>query len=59
MEYESQTQNAMILPIPAAPNPTEESVRFIDMKGNDSLFSQLQSAFPVIQPPPGLLEAQM
>ncbi|MEM7473393.1 MAG: hypothetical protein AAF483_00230 [Planctomycetota bacterium] len=52
MEYESQTKNAMILPIPTSPNPTEESVRFIDLKSNEMFFDQLNNAFPQIGPPP-------
>lgn len=53
MEYESKTKNAMILPIPSAPNPTERLARFLDLKDNNGFFDQLHRAFPTPVPPAG------
>lgn len=52
MQYESNAQNAMILPIPTASNATEDSVQFFDLKQYDRFFADLHRSFPPIQPPP-------
>lgn len=46
MNYESRDENAMILPIPVRAPVTEESLRFVDLKGYEQLFSHLASGFP-------------
>lgn len=55
MKYESRVPNAMILPIPTAPNPTEDSVRFKDLSGYKEFFKDLKRAFPVPRPPKSIL----
>jgi len=50
MRFESQEQNAMILPLPVALPSREDSVRFISLKGYDGFFRDLDRGFPVVAP---------
>ena len=52
MDYKSAEPNAMILPLPVAPQASEESLRFIDMSSFDTFFSKLNRGFPSVSPPP-------
>ena len=48
MKYESETPNAMILPLPVETPAQEDSVRFIDLSGYEEFFGDLAKAFPYI-----------
>lgn len=50
MQYESATDNAMILPIPTARGANEKSVRFIDLSSYPKFFRDLSRAFPALEP---------
>ena len=50
MKFSSKTPNAMILPLPVNTSASEDSVRFISLKGYDNFFEDLNNGFP--QPPP-------
>lgn len=52
MQFKSREPNAMILPIPTAKNPSEESVRFINLEAYPSFFADLARGFPSLVPPP-------
>jgi hypothetical protein len=49
MNYESATENAMILPIPVRQPARENSLRFIDLKGYEDFFADLAKGFPYRQ----------
>ena len=51
MQFESQVQNAMILPLPVAIPSREDSVRFISLKHYDDFFKDLSRGFPSEAPP--------
>lgn len=51
MNYESQDENAMILPIPVKRPVQENSLRFIDLKGYADFFDDLADGFPYHSPP--------
>ena len=51
MDFETEKENAMILPIPVAKPSKEDSLRFISLKKYDNLFDDMDDAFPVIRPP--------
>lgn len=51
MEFETEEPNAMILPLPVQTPAREDSLRFISLKAYDDFFSDLDRAFPMIQPP--------
>lgn len=40
---------AMILPLPVPPNPGDDAVRFVDLSGYPTFFSDLLHAFPVAE----------
>jgi hypothetical protein len=46
MTYESEHENAMILPIPVN-GQGEKSLRFINLEGYESLFDDLNNGFPI------------
>lgn len=48
MSYESAEENAMILPIPVRRPASEQSVRFLDLKGYPDFFRDLDAGFPYI-----------
>lgn len=48
MDYEAQTELAMILPLPTPVNSSEDSVRFIDLSLCPKFFEELQSCFPTL-----------
>jgi len=48
MEYQSETPNAIILPLPVKLPSTEQDIRFIDLSENDDFFEELATAFPYI-----------
>ena len=50
MKYMSETENAMILPLPVQTPATESTIQFIDLSQYDSFFKDLSRAFPEIQP---------
>jgi hypothetical protein len=52
MHFKSREPNAMILPIPTAENPSEESVRFINLEAYPWFFVDLARGFPSLNPPP-------
>ena len=51
MKFATAQENAMILPLPVATPARENSLRFISLKAYNQFFSNLDQAFPVIQPP--------
>ena len=51
MDFETEKENAMILPLPVAKPAQEDSLRFISLKKYDSFFDDLDDAFPTIRPP--------
>ena len=51
MRFETQEENAMILPLPVATPAREDFVRFISLQKYDLFFNHLDEAFPVIRPP--------
>ncbi|TWU01327.1 hypothetical protein [Stieleria varia] len=51
MKFETEKENAMILPLPVATPAREDSLQFISLKEYDSLFDDMDRAFPVIKPP--------
>ena len=51
MRFESETENAMILPLPVALPAADSSIEFIDLSGYDQFFSALRSGFPNPRPP--------
>ena len=48
MNYESTTDNAMILPIPVRQPVSETSLRFIDLSEYETFFEDLDNGFPYI-----------
>ena len=48
MKYESETPNAMILPIPVQVPTVESSVKFIDLSNYEMFFPDMAKAFPFI-----------
>lgn len=46
MIYESETPNAMILPLPVRPPTAENAVRFISLEGYRNFFEDLADGFP-------------
>jgi hypothetical protein len=50
MNYSADAPVAMILPLPISPLARGEAVRFIDLKGYGTLFSDLSMGFPAPQP---------
>ena len=57
MKYESDTANAMILPIPVRKRATEKSIRFLDLSSYPDFFDDLERGFPV-DPPQGLVDSR-
>ena len=51
MDFETEKENAMILPLPVATNSREDSLRFISLKDYELFFTHLNEAFPRITPP--------
>lgn len=51
MRFATLQENAMILPLPVATPAREDSLKFISLKHYDHFFSDLDRAFPVIEPP--------
>ena len=51
MDFETENENAMILPLPVAAPAREDSLRFISLKKYDFFFNHLDEAFPEIRPP--------
>jgi len=47
MRFASQSDNAMILPVPVKTPAAEGSLRFVDIKEYDDFFSDLADGFPV------------
>ncbi len=47
MTYESEQENAMLLPIPVRQPANESSVRFIDLEDYEDFFEALNTGFPV------------
>lgn len=47
MEFAADSDLAMILPLPVVPGSGEEAVKFINLKGYDTFFGDLSSAFPI------------
>ncbi|MBL8891750.1 MAG: hypothetical protein JNL67_17350 [Planctomycetaceae bacterium] len=52
MQFKSREPNAMILPIPTAMNPNEESVRFFNLEDYPAFFADIARGFPSLVPPP-------
>lgn len=52
MQYDSQEQNAMILPIPTAKDASESSVKFFDFESYPNFFQDMARSFPMLNPPP-------
>ncbi|MFO0939334.1 MAG: hypothetical protein U0930_01065 [Pirellulales bacterium] len=52
MQYDSQEQNAMILPIPTVKNASEDSVKFFNFEAYPNFFQDLARSFPMLSPPP-------
>lgn len=50
MEFSSEAENAMILPVPIATPATEDALRFVDLKSYDRFFDDLRDGFPVKPP---------
>ncbi len=48
MDYEAQTDLAMILPLPTPVRSPEDSIRFIDLSLCPKFFEKLQSCFPTL-----------
>ena len=46
MEFAADSDLAMILPLPVVPGSAENAVKFINLKGYDTFFSDLDNAFP-------------
>lgn len=46
MSVEVDEELAMVLPLPVPPSPGDDAVRFVDLSGYGSLFTDLESAFP-------------
>lgn len=51
MDFETENENAMILPIPVRTPAREDSLRFLSLKNYEQFFSHLDKAFPEIRPP--------
>lgn len=49
MKYESREKNAMILPIPTKRGASEDSVRFVNMKGYPDFFRDMRRGFPELR----------
>ena len=47
MQYETENELAMILPMPVQDNPAEDAVHFINMENFPDFFEDLNSGFPV------------
>jgi hypothetical protein len=50
MNYESASENAMILPLPIRLPAREDSLRFVDLKAYENLFDDLGRGFPYREP---------
>lgn len=50
MAYESERENAMILPLPVKIPAREDSVRFIDLSSYEDFFHDLAFGFPTVTP---------
>ena len=50
MNYESRDDNAMILPVPIRRPATDDSFRFVDLRGYDDFFVDLADGFPYTAP---------
>ena len=50
MEFSADSDLAMILPLPVIPGSGEEAVKFINLKGYETFFSDLSAAFPNPKP---------
>ncbi|QDU54133.1 hypothetical protein [Aeoliella mucimassa] len=50
MSYESQDENAMILPLPIRRPVHEGSLRFVDLSDYDDFFDDLTQGFPFVAP---------
>ena len=50
MKFETEKENAMILPLPVTKQVREDSLRFVSLKEYDNFFDDLDDAFPDIQP---------
>lgn len=50
MEFETEKENAMILPLPVAMPAREDSLRFVSLKEYEHFFRDLNNAFPEIRP---------
>lgn len=53
MKYESRDVNAMILPVPVKQLVREDSLRFVDLKGYEKFFDDLERGFPYTPPSSG------
>ena len=47
MTYAAVADLAMVLPLPVAPNPPEDAVRFINLERYPTFFDEMRSGFPV------------
>jgi hypothetical protein len=50
MEFSADSDLAMILPLPVVPGSGEDAVKFINLKGYETFFSDLSAAFPNPKP---------
>src|SRR3954453_12532236 len=50
MNYDSPSENAMILPIPVRQPASDDSLRFIDLKEYENFFGDLARGFPYREP---------
>lgn len=49
MEFAADSDLAMILPLPVVPGSDEKAVKFINLKGYETFFGDLDGAFPQLQ----------
>ncbi len=47
MQYQAESELAMILPLPTPPSPAEDAVRFLDLSTYPDIFADMERSFPV------------
>lgn len=55
MNYSSQVDMAMVLPLPTPSAPREDAVEFIDLSGYDRFFEDMDKGFPTYPGPKGVM----
>jgi hypothetical protein len=49
MQYQAESELAMILPLPTPPSPAEDAVHFLDLSAYPDIFADMERSFPVMR----------